>query len=761
MSYHPEPLHLPEELPPALTRLQEHLARLGHQRWTQQRRREGWRVGALRDGRARIEPWLLPFDELPDEARERSLATAADTLHATLALGYRIVPPTDNGAVHGRDLAERIAHNRDHDMGPLLDAWNRREGGGWSDSVQTYRRLGERLLDMGEYLFAYDLIDEGLRRLDSADLPLRQLRALALLRAGATQQAVAALESLREETTAGADNETAATLGLVARTSKERWLHDSDGVAGAAHLQVAYEAYRRAHQLEPRSWTGINAATLGLISGDRRRAHGYARDARALALRTLTRLDNLPGGDEADTEQRYYALATLGEAGLVLGDLGAAAARYREAVAMDCNQHGRIAATRRNAGLLLRHLGRDEGMLAQCFPLPRVVLFAGHMLDRDDREMARFPATMETSIKDALREYLAPLTPLIGYSSAACGADILFLETVLELGGQIHIVLPYGESEFVADCVDITENGNWASRFQELVEHAIRVTTVSPHRVATSALSYEYANQVQLGMARDQATQLGVPLAPLAVWDGLVEELPGGTAAVISSWVRQGLDFDWVEIDQCHDGTPRLHRKSADEYRETFIRLPMRDDRAPGTRVRSMLFADVRGFSRLRDDQTPRFMEHFLGLVGRLTDRLDDGLLLRNTWGDGLFLVFADVEQAGQFALELRDAVRDAPWADYGLPEDLSIRIALHAGPVHEFTDAVTKNRNFAGTHVSQAARVEPITPAGQVYASQAFAALVEFGQVQSLRCQYVGQQPLAKGYGVFPTYHVERRLTR
>ncbi len=89
------------------------------------------------------------------------------------------------------------------------------------------------------------------------------------------------------------------------------------------------------------------------------------------------------------------------------------------------------------------------------------------------------------------------------------------------------------------------------------------------------------------------------------------------------------------------------------------------------------------------------------------------------------------------------------------MPADLSLRIALHAGPVYEFDDPITGSRTYGGTHVSRAARIEPITPAGQVYASEAFAALAAACRTSSFSCDYVGQTPLAKGYGTLPTYHV------
>ena len=59
---------------------------------------------------------------------------------------------------------------------------------------------------------------------------------------------------------------------------------------------------------------------------------------------------------------------------------------------------------------------------------------------------------------------------------------------------------------------------------------------------------------------------------------------------------------------------------------------------------------------------------------------------------------------------------------------------------------------------MNRAARLEPITPPGQVYASQVFAALASAEGVRDFTCDYVGQTPLAKGYGTFPTYHVRRR---
>ena len=72
----------------------------------------------------------------------------------------------------------------------------------------------------------------------------------------------------------------------------------------------------------------------------------------------------------------------------------------------------------------------------------------------------------------------------------------------------------------------------------------------------------------------------------------------------------------------------------------------------------------------------------------------------------------------------------------------------------------MTQQTTYIGANVSRAARIEPITPTGQVYASQTFAALATAEGVKKFRCDYVGQTSMAKKYGAFPTYVVLRRKT-
>lgn len=89
------------ELPPSLQDLLERLARRVHEVWAVQRRQEGWSYGLTRDDAGRKHPCLVPYDELPESEKEYDRRTAAETLKAVIALGYRIEPAIGRREQHG------------------------------------------------------------------------------------------------------------------------------------------------------------------------------------------------------------------------------------------------------------------------------------------------------------------------------------------------------------------------------------------------------------------------------------------------------------------------------------------------------------------------------------------------------------------------------------------------------------------------------------------------------------------------------------
>ena len=68
-----------------------------------------------------------------------------------------------------------------------------------------------------------------------------------------------------------------------------------------------------------------------------------------------------------------------------------------------------------------------------------------------------------------------------------------------------------------------------------------------------------------------------------------------------------------------------------------------------------------------------------------------------------------------------------------GLPDDMTLRIGLHLGPVYtRARPDPAMHDNFFGAHVSRAARIEPVTPPGCVYVTETMAARAGLAQRQT-----------------------------
>lgn len=335
--------------------------------------------------------------------------------------------------------------------------------------------------------------------------------------------------------------------------------------------------------------------------------------------------------------------------------------------------------------------------------------------------------------------------------SAACGSDILFLEALSELEGETHIVLPHERENFLKESVDIIPGSIWPQRFEQVLAKATEVIIPTHYNLEESNIAYEYTNRILYGLAKMRAEHLDTELMPMAVWNQQIGGV-GGTAKAVEFWQRWNDRVEIIDIEEI--------LKSVVARKETLHGTLVQEKSIPEEKDRlimALLFADVKGYSKLKEKQISLFVEHFLGAVAKFETNSAFKPVMKNTWGDGLFYVFPVVRDAGLFALELCNAVQSTDWEKVGLPANLNLRVALHAGLVYQYTDPITGSKNYTGTHVSYAAKIEPITPPGKVYSSQAFAAMVASEGVKEFTCDYVGQTPLAKSYGTFPTYHVRR----
>lgn len=781
MNYQPKPIDTEKViLTTEHLKITELLAKNTHELWAQQRLADGWKYGEKRDDIKKEHPCLVPYEDLPESEKEYDRRTALGAIKTFLALGYRIEGNATNLSAyqnwfpnHGENssdptinlapILESLKSSSDLNLLSLLQI-KRETIHLQPKSPDIYRVLGDSILRLGEPLMAYDVIAEGLQKWPN-DLRLKQLMALALARSGATHRANSMLLEL---VASGQEDEE--TISLLARTHKDLWLQATEPKEKEEHLKLAAKRYKEAYQRSGSYYPGINAATMAMLMGNKQEAFVLAEEVRD---RCLAKLKPSPQKDSDD----YWLVATLGESCLILQQFSEAQQWYARAVQLGEKRFGDLSSTRRNAMLLLKYSGTEwpEATIRDLFPIPRVAVFTGHMIDQPDRPSPRFPLELETKVYQAIRDRLQKLDARLGYASAACGADILFLEAILELGGEAHVVLPLEREQFIKESVDIIPGSNWVKRFHQVLEKATEVIVPSHQCLEHGNVVYEYANRLLHGLAKMRAEQLETDLIPLAVWDGKPGGV-GGTASVVQDWEKWGYQVEVIDLTAILSSyeretsaitvsspnispiglkQPGIYEWSiAKRISESLHTKPTSCER----QIVALLFADVVQFSRLTEDRMLPFLQNFLGGVADLIKRSPHAPVMKNTWGDGLYFVFNTVRDAGLFALELCEFVNSTNWEEKHLPKDLNLRIALHCGPVYRLIDPITGQVNYIGSHVSHAARIEPISPPGKVYASQAFAAMTSSEGVTDFTCDYVGQIPLAKSYGTFPTYHVRRR---
>lgn len=601
------------------------------------------------------------------------------------------------------------------------------------DDIEAVRAFVKRALSAGEFLTAYDAARAAIEN-HPDDAWLQQRIALALAQMGSSRRAQDILNALIAK-----DPTNRETLSILGRTYKDRWClnpeHDD-------YLRQAFDYYNRAFELPPPdSYPGINAATIAFLLKETDKASRIAKTVLEICQ-----------GQPDD----YWKHATVAEALVVLGDTEGAKSAYRAAVAAESDNLRAFSSTRKQARSLSRQLYGRADTFDDCFPIPKLVVFSGHMIDAPDRRNPRFPMAKEGEVRDLLDKQLAAMNAGIGFASAASGSDILFLEAMLARGGTIHLVLPWPAEEFEKTSVAIAPEGDWVERFHKVLAHAASIRVLGELYMPGSATGFEYCNLAMNGLARLFARSLDLEITPLAVWDGYAGA-PGGTGSFVRYWRTHRAPVKVVPIatkpPSMLTGSESFETDAddSDDEFETWVRASGRQE------IKAIMFADVVGYSKLPETVIPKYVAQFNQRVSRLMADSSAAPVNVNTWGDGLFFVFNGVEDAGRFALDLRDLVINTDWVDCGLPRQLSIRIGVHAGPVYVNFDPIVREISFTGAHVSRAARIEPITHEGEVFTSEEFAALAAADQSKGFSCDLVGTTALAKSYGLFRVYSLER----
>ena len=546
------------------------------------------------------------------------------------------------------------------------------------------------------------------------DPDVRFLQALAMARLGDPDAALRLYNRNRVEQIATED-----AVALKGRILKDLAAR-SHGERQVELFRQASNAYRTAFQMSDGYYSGINAATTALLAGDEAEAQDLAA--------AISRRPDIASPDS------YFAAASGAEAMLVRGKIAEATSLFAAARRRPDASPGMIASTAHQLMLIADRLGADhadmKALLIATRPSP-VVHYCGHMF--------RAGWDFETELAREIHSVLAETGALIAYGPLACGADILIAEAILALGGELHVVLPFSEEDFLRTSVSVGGPA-WDARYAVCRDQAASITFATQMQSVDDDELFAYCSKLVMGLAQLRAGIMHTEAFQLAVWDGKPANGVAGTAADCAEWARQGGKTRIIEIPK---DRPPLDPVVIDDVHAK-----------PAWALRSILFADFAGFSRLDEDHLSYFLETVMGRIAATLDRHRDAVLARNSWGDAIFAVITSPSQAAEIALEIQAELNPKLLQEIGLPAEDGMRISLHYGPIFEHFDAVQGARTFYGTEVTVAARIEPRVPVGAIFTTQPFAAMIESGR-NDYHFEYVGKMDLAKNYGVRILYRL------
>ncbi len=577
--------------------------------------------------------------------------------------------------------------------------------------------LTKAAIDNGNLLLAYDTAISAINAGDPS-AELHHLMVLALARMGNGEQAMELFHQFGLESSPDAHHRS-----IAARILKDAALAISATGERQTALLKAYHAYRKIFEVSGDAYPGINAAALAFLGGQ-------TDEARKIASAIL----DLP---EIATPDNYYDTATQAEALLIIGRLDAVQESLNKAGAMPDANAGARASSSRQLALVAEQTGLDQNaiykLLAPISP-PSVIQYCGHMFLENKEN--------EAELRTAINEFLEQNDVGYAYGALAAGADILIAETVLTRGGELNVILPFVQEDFIAQSIMPAGEG-WLRRFEACITAASSVNFATEMHYVGDPDQFGYASKVAMGMAILRAEYLGKSAQQLAIWDRNASTGSAGTGADVAIWSSYGGTAHIVDSGEIDRNLSGSERPDEDRYKRT---------------VAAILFTDFPGFSKLAEATLPAFWNGVMGNMANVLENYPGQILAQNSWGDALLAITRDAPCAASLALELQSSLQDFDYTLLGMTESSGMRIGVHYGPAYETQDPITGKTTLYGTEVSRAARIEPVTPPGAVFVTEPFAAILALEAPDQYMCRYAGNIEFAKGYGTYPIYQLTHR---
>lgn len=578
----------------------------------------------------------------------------------------------------------------------------------------------------GYYFIAFDGAMAALKE-NPDDVSLKHISVLSLLRGGALKAAETLFNNFDL-----ADERHEDILALSGRILKGQ-IEESNSEAGNILYARAAALYEKTYNQTQGGYSGVNAASLWYMAGEKEHAQKIAA--------TILKVDE---NIDADIQvSNYYFHATRAECLYLLGDEASAASALKQALKTDPNNYAARATTLKQFKMLA------GGPLPDCaapLQLPPCVHYTGHLFYVGSPRPERSLTLEETqALSTDIKRLMESSPSSLAFGALAAGADILFAENFLELGVDLHLVLPVPIEDFKR--LSVTPMGaDWEARFDAIVPQAKSIRIILGDPGDFDALDLKMGSLIAMGLTRLTAQRLSADVQQFSVMDKQGQDAhSAGTQLDTKLWQDAGgqtQNINWPH--------PRQDKPS--------VPLPKSDRRA----FRAMLFTDLKGYGGLPDRSLPDIVSQIFKPMAEKCRTLNVPPLHIKSWGDGLFLVFETPLAAAHAAFEIMESFNaSVAAAAQGENHNLSLRIGIHFGPVWERPDPFTQTPNLYGRHVTTAARLEALAVPGSICVSENFAAMLAMHghEAEDLICDYAGRMKSEKEETVFSLYSLRQKI--
>ncbi len=548
----------------------------------------------------------------------------------------------------------------------------------------------EELINQGRYLEARAKLSEILTSSD--DLRLNQLYALALSKSGTPEASRTILEPML-----ASHPENPETAGILGSVYKELFKKNQQ----TSFAQLSRDTYLDNFTKTNSYYTGINAATMSAILMQ-------TRKSKEIASEVITGIDP----DTID----FWELATLGEAWLLSKNKDKTLHYFVKARKSAGTDWGKITSVYHQLWLLNHYMTVAKDIL-KMFQPPNIVSFTGHMIDAPGRSTPRFPEGLEGDIKTAIKNTIRTHHAQIGYSSLACGGDILFAEAMEEAGGEVNLFLPFDQYDFIETSIGFAGK-QWVDRFHRLVEK-FPPTYITKEAYNGNDDFFQYLSTIVFGLAVLRGSlQHTEPSLITVLSTADLKRKRGGTRDAMRLWPYASNIIN-INPDDFNASATTSNTPAENSVQKNFVKDPDQP-------ILFMFYTEL--------DHLPAPV--FDKVLNALNEAIDRTGLTPNTFENNSKKILLGFDSYN-FLLECLPTIFHTARAAL---KGEQIRVSLHSGSVL-LVPSENDKKKATGKEVEFLKKIYALTPAGACCASDYFSSILAL-ENKKYELGYMGMVP-------------------